>query len=41
VATYLYLLPDHRCAVAVMTNLEGAKLPDLSRRIADTVLGGQ
>jgi CubicO group peptidase (beta-lactamase class C family) len=41
VATYLYLLPDQRCAVAVMTNLEGAKLPDLARRIADSVLGSQ
>lgn len=41
VATYLYLLPDERCAVAIMTNLEGAKLPELSRRIADTVLGSQ
>jgi len=37
VATYLYVLPDERCAVAIMTNLEGAKLPELARRIADTV----
>ena len=38
VATYLYLRPDDRCAVALMTNLEGARLPDLARQIADASL---
>lgn len=40
VTTYLYLLPDQRCAVALMANLEGAKLPELARRMADTALEG-
>jgi serine beta-lactamase-like protein LACTB len=35
VATLLYLLPDQRCSVALMTNLEGAKLLDLARRISE------
>jgi CubicO group peptidase (beta-lactamase class C family) len=39
VATYLYMLPDERCAVALMCNLEGARLPDLARRIADAAVG--
>jgi CubicO group peptidase (beta-lactamase class C family) len=39
VATFLYMLPQERCAVALMTNLEGARLPDLARRIADAALG--
>lgn len=38
VATYLYLRPEDHCAVALMTNLEGAKLPDLARRIADVAV---
>jgi CubicO group peptidase (beta-lactamase class C family) len=38
VATYLYTLPDQRCAVVLMTNLEGAQLPGLARQIADAVL---
>lgn len=38
IATYLYLLPERRLAVALMCNLEGAPLPALARRVADLVL---
>lgn len=38
VATRLVLLPEQGCAVAIMTNLEGAKLTDLSAQIANAVL---
>jgi CubicO group peptidase (beta-lactamase class C family) len=40
VATYLYLRPDDRCTVAIMSNLEGTKLPDLARKIADAATMG-
>jgi CubicO group peptidase (beta-lactamase class C family) len=40
-ATYLYLRPDDRCVVAIMCNLEGSKLPDLARRIADAAISTQ
>ncbi len=38
VSTYLYLLPAEGCAVALMSNLEGARLTDLARKIADELL---
>ncbi len=38
VSTILYMLPGERFAVALMANLEEARLINLSRRIADIVL---
>lgn len=38
VSTILYMQPGERFAVALMTNLEEARLIDLARRIADIVL---
>lgn len=35
ISTYLYMLPERQCAVALMTNLEGARLGELARQIAD------
>ncbi len=40
VATYLYLLPEQQTAVAIMSNLEGAALPPLARKLADLAQGG-
>lgn len=40
VSTYLYLRPERRCAVALMSNLEGARLTELARKIADVVALG-
>jgi CubicO group peptidase (beta-lactamase class C family) len=38
VSTVLYMRPDDRLAVVLMSNLEGARLVDLARRIADLAL---
>lgn len=35
ISTLLYTLPEARCAVALMSNLEGAQLTALARQIAD------
>jgi serine beta-lactamase-like protein LACTB len=35
ITTYLYLLPEERRVVALMSNLEGAALAPLARRVAD------
>ncbi len=35
VSTLLYMRPEDRLAIALMSNLEGARLIDLARRIAD------
>lgn len=37
VSTLLYMRPDDRMAVVLMSNLEGARLVELARRIADLV----
>jgi serine beta-lactamase-like protein LACTB, mitochondrial len=39
ISTYLYMLPERKCAVALMSNLEGAQLAGLARGIADAALG--
>lgn len=39
VATLLYMLPEERCTVVLMCNLEGTRLTDLAREIADLALG--
>jgi CubicO group peptidase (beta-lactamase class C family) len=39
ISTYLYMLPEGRLAVVLMTNREGARLPDLARSIADALEG--
>jgi len=38
VSTILYMRPDQRLAVVLMSNLEGARLTELARQIADLVL---
>ena len=38
VSTLLYTIPERGFALALMTNLEGARLEDLARKIADLVL---
>jgi CubicO group peptidase (beta-lactamase class C family) len=38
ISTYLYMLPERGCAVALMSNLEGAQLGGLARQIADIAL---
>lgn len=38
ITTFLYLLPEKKTAVAIMTNLENAQIRDLARAIADTAL---
>lgn len=38
VSTMLYMVPNKKCAVAIMSNLEGATLFELARRIADSAL---
>lgn len=38
VSTLLYMRPEDRLAVVLMSNLEGARLLDLARRIADLAL---
>jgi serine beta-lactamase-like protein LACTB len=38
ISTFLYMLPEERCAVVLMTNLEDAGLADLARKIADLAL---
>lgn len=38
VSTFLHMQPDQRLAVVIMSNLEGARLGDLSQRIGDVVL---
>jgi CubicO group peptidase (beta-lactamase class C family) len=41
VSTLLYMLPDKKFAVVLMSNLEGAGLLNLAREIADIVLKGK
>ncbi|HEY0172090.1 MAG TPA: serine hydrolase domain-containing protein [Pyrinomonadaceae bacterium] len=38
VSTFLHMQPDQRLAVVLMSNLEGARLGDLSQQIGDIVL---
>jgi CubicO group peptidase (beta-lactamase class C family) len=38
ISTLLYLVPESRCAVALMSNLEGARLRPLAEAIADAAL---
>jgi CubicO group peptidase (beta-lactamase class C family) len=40
VSTLLYMLPERKFAVVLMSNLEGARLLNLAREIADIVLKG-
>ncbi len=41
VSTLLYMLPDKKFALVLMSNLEGAGLLNLAREIADMVLAGK
>ena len=37
VSTVLYTQPDRDLAIAILANLEGAKVKDLAQQIADTI----
>ena len=39
VSTFLHMQPDQGLAVVIMSNLEGARLGELSQQIGDIVLG--